>query len=365
MCGVVYTLGEQEIVLPRAPAREQRSTAHFDKRKKMSEAGTRAEHKGHGSRALSRKVLFIALAISGTFFAIELSGGILTNSLALISDAGHLLTDVGSLGLALFAFWFATRPASAQRSYGYYRAEILAAMVNGLALWGISVYIFYEAYQRFLSPPQVHSLPMLIIASVGLLANVVALLVLKRAAGENLNVKAAYIHVITDVWQSMGVIIAGLVMVFFRFYLADPIISVLIGAFIIYSGGRIVAEAVHILLEGTPKGLDLRQVERALAKIDGVCGIHDIHAWVLTSGYNAMSAHVVYEKGLDAGDIDLIRHRLREAVMAEFPIHHLTIQLEDSDGECCETCCLSWLEDREGRNDDANVPSSPQRRGTP
>jgi cobalt-zinc-cadmium efflux system protein len=318
----------------------------------MNRPGMGAEHKGHVSRELSRKVLLIALAISGAFFAIELSGGILTNSLALISDAGHMLTDVGSLGLALFAFWFAARPASAQRSYGYYRAEVLAAMVNGLALWGISIYIFYEAYQRFLSPPQVHSLPMLIIASVGLLANAAAVLVLKRAASENLNAKAAYMHVMTDAWQSGGVIIAGLVMVFFRFYLADPIISVVIGVFIIYSGGRIVADAVHILLEGTPKGLDLREVERTLAEIDGVCGIHDIHAWVLTSGYNAMSAHVVYEKGLDAGDIDLIGHRLREVIMAKFPIHHLTIQLEDSDGECCETCCLSWLPERGGRNDD-------------
>lgn len=318
----------------------------------MNGPGMRAEHKGHVSREFSRKVLFIALAISGAFFAIELSGGILTNSLALISDAGHMLTDVGSLGLAIFAFWFAARPASAQRSYGYYRAEVLAAMVNGLALWGISVYIFYEAYQRFLSPPQVHSLPMLIIASVGLLANAAAVLVLKRAASENLNAKAAYMHVMTDAWQSGGVIIAGLVMVFFRFYLADPIISVVIGGFILYSGGRIVADAVHILLEGTPKGLDLRQVERALAEIDGVCGIHDIHAWVLTSGYNAMSAHVVYEKGLDAGDIDLIGHRLREVIMAKFPIHHITIQLEDSDGECCETCCLSWLPERGARNDD-------------
>lgn len=329
------------------------------------ERRTLAEHKGHVGRELSRKVLLIALAISGAFFVIELGGGILTNSLALISDAGHLLTDVGSLGLALFAFWFAAHPPSAQRSYGYYRAEILAAMVNGLALWGISVYIFYEAYQRFLSPPQVDSLPMLIIASIGLLANVSALLVLKRATGKSLNVKAAYMHVMTDAWQSVGVIIAGLVMVFSRFYLADPIISVVIGAFIVYSGGRIVADAVHILLEGTPRGLDLRQVERALAEIDGVCSVHDIHAWVLTSGYNAMSAHVVYQKGLDAEAVNRISHRLREAVTAKFPIHHITIQLEDSDGECCETCCLSWLPERGNRNDDINTPSSPPRRRSP
>ncbi len=314
------------------------------------EHGMREKHGAHGAhdiRALSRKVLLIALIIVGAFFVIELIGGILTNSLALISDAGHLLTDVGGLGLALFAFWFAARPASAQRSYGYYRIEILAAMVNGLTLWGISAYIFYEAYHRFFSPPEVNSLPMLIIASVGLIAQISASLALKRGAGESLNVKGAYMHVLTDALQSVGVIIAGLVMVFTKFYLADPIISVIIGVLIVYGGGRIVLETVHILLEGTPKGIDLRQLQRAMAEVDGVCGVHDIHAWVLTSGYNALSAHVVYNEGLDAEGIDRVGHRLRDTVMTKFPVHHVTIQLEDSDGECCETCCLSWLPEQD------------------
>lgn len=310
------------------------------------EHGLLEKHGAHGAhdiRELSRKVLLIALAVVGIFFVVELVGGILTNSLALISDAGHLLTDVGGLGLALFALWFSVRPASAQRSYGYYRIEILAAMVNGLTLWGISAYIFYEAYQRFLSPPEVNALPMLIIAAVGLLAQASVSVVLKRGAGESLNVKGAYMHVLTDAVQSVGVIVAGLIMVFTKFYLADPIISVLIGVLIVYGGGRIVLETVHILLEGTPKGLDLRRLERAMAGVDGICGVHDIHAWVLTSGYNALSAHVVYDKSLDAEGIDRVGHRLREAVMGSFPVHHVTIQLEDTEGECCETCCLSWL----------------------
>ena len=232
-----------------------------------------------GDRTASKRAVRISLGIIGVFFLIEAVGGWLTNSLALLADAGHLLTDMGALGMALLAFWFAARPITPERTYGYYRAEILAALANGLTLWLVSAYILVQAYLRLAEPPEVSSGPMLVIAFAGLLAQVGATLVLRRAARENLNVRGAFVHVATDVLQSVGVIIAGLLMLFFGWYIADPIISVIVALAIIYTGGRIVLQSTHALLEGTPSHMDAE----ALLQADLVRSVHDLHTWSITS----------------------------------------------------------------------------------
>ena len=215
-------------------------------------------------RTGSKRAVRISLAIIGTFFVIEALGGWLTNSLALQADAGHLLTDVGALGMALVAFSFAARPISAARTYGYYRAEILAALANGLTLWLVAAYILFQAYRRLLEPPEVLSGPMLLIAFAGFLAQVAAALVLRGSSKESLNTRGAFVHVATDAVQSTGIIIAGFLMLLFGWYVADPIISVIIALLIAYTGGRIVFQSTHVLLEGTPSSIDVVALQGAM-----------------------------------------------------------------------------------------------------
>jgi len=246
-------------------------------------------------RTVSKRAVRISLGIIGPFFLIEAIGGWLTNSLALLADAGHLLTDVGALALALMAFWFAARPTSPTHTYGYYRAEILAALANGLTLWLVAAYILWQAYQRLLEPPEVLSGPMLLIAFVGFFAQLAAAVVLHGSAEESLNIRAAFVHVATDAAQSIGVIIAGVLMLFLGWYIADPIISVIIALGITYTGGRIVFQAIHVLLEGTPSHVDVVALQAAMRQAQGVESVHDVHTWSITSGYHAMSAHVVLE----------------------------------------------------------------------
>ncbi|MFQ5874648.1 MAG: cation diffusion facilitator family transporter, partial [Dehalococcoidia bacterium] len=235
-------------------------------------------------RAASRRALFIALFIIGTFFVIEITAGFLTNSLALLADAGHLLTDFAAILLALLALWFASRPITAARTFGYFRIEIFAALINGLTLWAIAAYIAYEAIQRIQNPPEVDSLPMLLVASAGFLAQTGTALVLHRASSESLNVRGAYIHVMTDAVQSVGVVIAGLLMLGFEWFLADTIISIVIALLITWSGGRVAWEAARILMESSPKHINLDALCARLERVKGVTGVHDIHAWSLTTG---------------------------------------------------------------------------------
>lgn len=288
----------------------------------------------HDFRASSRKTLLIALTIIGTFFVIEAVGGFLTNSLALLADAGHLLTDVGAIALALLAIWFASRPFSNGRTYGYYRVEIFAALINGLTLWAIAGYIAFEAYQRFQDPPEVNSLPMLLVATGGFLAQTVTAFVLNRGTGESLNVRGAYLHVMTDAVQSVGVVISGILMLAFGWFIADPIISVLIALLIAWSGGRVAWEAVQVLMEHSPKRVNVDALCRRLEGLEGVAGVHDIHAWSITTGYEVLSAHVTVDITLVDDREQLLQH-LREIASREFGIAHVTIQLEDSQ-EVCE-----------------------------
>jgi cobalt-zinc-cadmium efflux system protein len=287
-------------------------------------------HRRHRER--DRRALTITLAITATYCLVEIAGGIMTNSLALLSDAGHMFADVAALGISLFAVRLSRLPATASKTFGYHRGEILAAFVNGLALWLVVGLIFHEAYQRFWDPPAVRSLGMIVIATVGLVVNVVGLQVLRHSQAESLNVRAAFVHVLGDTLGSIGALVAGVLMLVWGWYIADPLVSVGIGMLILYSSWGIVRESVDILMQGTPREMRLEEIERCLRGIDGVREVHDLHVWTLTSGRYLLSVHLV----VCAGDatrpvIDAAQMRLRE----RFGIGHTTVQV-DAGEECTE-----------------------------
>jgi cobalt-zinc-cadmium efflux system protein len=267
-----------------------------------------------------------ALMFTSLFMVVEFLGGLFTNSLALMADAGHMLTDVAALSLSTFALWFSSRPATAAKTYGFHRVEILAALVNGATLIVISLVIFYESYQRLANPPEVKSEVMLLIAVLGLAVNLVSAYYLNKSQQTSINVKAAFLHVTGDAISSVGAILAGTLMLFYKWYMADPLISFLVGALILYGSWRLVKDSVDILLEGTPNHIDLDLVRNELCKVEGVESIHDLHIWTLTSGIHAMSCHVVV-----CGSED--RHRILEElsgiVRGKFRVDHTTIQLEE------------------------------------
>jgi cobalt-zinc-cadmium efflux system protein len=296
-------------------------------------------------RRASARALWTALVIlTGCFFA-EIVGGVLTRSLALISDAAHLLTDVAAVGLALFAQWFARKPSSAARSFGYRRVEILAALLNGFTLLLVAAYIGVEAYRRLQSPPTVLGLPMLVVAAVGLVAQIFTTIVLGRAKDESLNVRGAYVHAMTDAVQSVGVVAAGVVILVWRWQQIDPIISVVIGLLVLYSGGRIIVEATHVLIEGTPREIDLGSIARLIQQTPGVIRVTDLHAWSLTSGYNALSAHVVALPSTDDAGHDELRQRIVSELRRRFPdkVQHVTLQIERDCEQCRSAACGDWL----------------------
>ncbi|RUL89482.1 cation diffusion facilitator family transporter [Tautonia sociabilis] len=272
--------------------------------------------------------LAVVLGLTTVYLVAEVVGGLLTGSLALLADAGHMLTDVGGLALALLAIWFAERPATPERTYGYYRAEILAALANAIVLFAISFYILYEAYRRFLDPPEVASGWMLLVAAIGLAVNLAGMAILRSAAGDSLNMRGAYFEVLSDMLTSIGVIAAGLIMWVTGWYYADPLFSAGIGLFILPRTWKLLMDAVHVLLEGTPSDVNLAAVREAIAGTPGVAGVHDLHAWSLTSGSNALSVHVVLE---DDAAPSIILAGVRRRIVEGFPIAHTTIQVEPAD----------------------------------
>ena len=302
----------------------------------LATPGPRPHH-----RAASKRAVRISLGIVGTLFLAEVVGGWLTNSLALLADAGHLLTDLGALALVLMAFWFAARPASPTRTYGYHRIEILAALANGLTLWAIAAYILFQAYRRLAEPPEVLSGPMIIIALVGLLGQIAAAMILRASAKDSLNVHAAFLHVATDAVQSIGIIVAGLLMLRFGWYIADPIISAIIALLIIYTGGRIVLQATHVLLEASPSDLDVVALQESLWRVQGVQSVHDLHVWTITSGYHAMSAHVVLTDSVTPQQGQRVLAQLRDVATHEYGIGHVTIQIDGGSLKCQEDHALS------------------------
>lgn len=274
------------------------------------------------------------MVITAVSMIAEAVGGYLANSLALLADAGHMLSDVAALGLSLFAIWFSSRPATPARTFGYFRGEILAALLNGGTLIAISLWIVYEAYQRILAPPEVRSGLLLLIAFLGLLANLASAWALHGAREENLNVRAAFLHVIGDILGSVGAIAAGLLIWGFQWYLADPAISILVSALILYSSWRLVKEAVEVLLEGTPSHINVTVMRQELANVPGVESIHDLHVWTLTSGVHMMSCHAVIA---GAEGHTRVLQELSRITRDRFRISHTTIQVEERDRVDCDT----------------------------
>lgn len=272
--------------------------------------------------------LRLVLALTATYMLVEVVGGLVTGSLALIADAGHMLTDVAGVSMALMAIWFAARPASPEKTYGYYRLEILAAAANGVLLIGVSAYILFEAYRRFTDPPEVMALPMLAVASVGLLVNLASAYLLFRGQKTSLNLRGAFLEVVSDLLGSVAVILAGGVILATGFNLIDPIASVVIGAFILPRTWRLMGEAVHILLEGAPREVDMSHVQRHILEAEGVTEVHDLHAWTITSGMNVLSAHVVVRDGTDARNV---LDELCRCLADHFDIEHSTFQIEFGD----------------------------------
>lgn len=274
--------------------------------------------------------LKLAMAITGVYFAAEVIGGFLTNSLALLSDAGHMFSDIAALAMSLFAFQMARRPATMKRTYGYHRLEILAALINGLSLWLIVGVIFTAAYNRFFDPPEVQSEGMLIVASLGLAVNIAAGVILYGSHHESLNIHGAFLHVLGDALGSLGAIFAGLVMLFTGWYLADPLVSVFIGLLILYSSWNLIRESVSILMQSVPTGIDLEEVRMAIERIQGVQKVHDLHVWAVTSGIFTLSAHAVTDGN---EDFHRVLNEIEGMLRDRFRIEHTTIQLETEDRE--------------------------------
>jgi len=283
-------------------------------------------HGGHGGgRGADIRALAIVLALTTTYTVVEVVGGLLTDSLALLADAGHMLSDDLSLGLALFAAWLAGRPATPQRSFGYRRAEILAALANGVALVAISIWIFVEAGRRLSDPPDVLGGWMLVVATVGLLVNLAGAGILLRTERESLNARAAFLHLLADLLGSVGVIVAAVVVLTTGWEYADPLIGMLIGVLVLASSWTVLREAVGILLEATPRGIDAEEVGRRLSEAPGVVEVHDLHIWEITSGFPALSAHVLVGRGEDCHGR---RRELEHLLAHDFEIVHTTLQVD-------------------------------------
>jgi cobalt-zinc-cadmium efflux system protein len=277
----------------------------------------------------NKKTLTAAFIIITFFMIVEAVGGVLTNSLALLADAGHMLSDAISLGVAVMALTLGERAADYSKTYGYKRFEILAAVFNGVTLILISGFIFYKAAGRFMNPPEVASYGMLAIATVGLLVNILVAWMLMRSGStkDNLNMRAAFLHVIGDLLGSVGAIAAALVMIIFGWGIADPVASVIVAVLILISGWRVTKDALHVLMEGTPVSVDLEAIVSRIKNIGAVKGIHDLHVWTITSGMNALSAHVVVDGEMTVSECQALLHRI-EHDLEKDDIGHVTIQIE-------------------------------------
>lgn len=312
-----------------------------------------AHHHGHShghadASAGNLRKLAVVLALSFGYMVAEAVGGYLANSLALLADAGHMLSDVAAIGLSLFAVWIARRPPTAQRTFGYQRMEILAALANGGTLVAISILIFVEAWRRLAAPPEVQGPLMMAVAAGGLVVNLAALAVLqsgRSGESESLNMRGVWLHTLTDALGSLQAVGAGLAVWLFGWRLADPIASALIGCLVVYSSWALLKETLAVLMEAAPGHIDVDQVRAELLDVREVREVHDLHVWTITSGRESLSAHVVTADGLTPrGLLAEIRHRLHD----RFGIHHVTIQVEAEGGhEPCEGCDAARVEQRD------------------
>jgi cobalt-zinc-cadmium efflux system protein len=282
-----------------------------------------------GGSAHTRR-LQIALALTVTYMVIQATVGFISGSLVLVADSGHMLADVVALSLALFAIWFARRPASAAKTYGYYRVEILAALTNAALLFAISGYILYEAYQRFTSPHDVPGVPLIVVAAIGLMVNLAATYALFSGSSESLNVRGAYLETLSDALGSIGAVIAGVLILTTGWMYADPLFAAAIGLFILPRTWKLMRESIDVLLEGTTGGLDITAVQERILAVDDVQSVHDLHIWTVTSGFIALSGHVKVGAGTDR---DRVLRNVQAALRDDFAIEHVTVQVETTELE--------------------------------
>ncbi len=307
------------------------------------EHGSAAQAQRGGSRY--KKRLLWSFAIVGGYFVVELVGGLLTNSLALLSDAGHMFTDVLGLGMAAAAIHAAERSKrDGQHTFGMYRLEVLAALANAVLLFGVALYILYEAVQRISEPQDVMSLPMLVVAVIGLLVNIGVFLLLREGAKESINVEGAYLEVLADLFGSVGVIVAAVVMEVTEFTLVDPIFGVAIGLMVLPRTWRLGKKALRILMQAAPPSVALEDIEEALGTIVGVDEVHDLHVWTLTSGMEVATVHL---RVADRLRMPEALAEAREMLSHRFSVDHATVQVELSGGAVCESFC-----EREGHPSD-------------
>jgi cobalt-zinc-cadmium efflux system protein len=281
-------------------------------------------HSHSERRSKQQTNLLIVLLMTGTFMVIEVVGSLFTGSLALLADAGHMLTDVAALGLSAFAMWMAARPSTPEKSYGYHRAEILAAVTNAVVLLLLATWILYEAYRRIFEPPHVLGVPMLLIGFIGLVVNVVGMKLLADESASCLNVRCAYLEVLSDAISSIGVILGGVTIWLTGWFLIDPLLSAGIGVFIVWRTWSLLTQAVHVLMEGVPTHLNPKEVGQAMVGVAGVQEIHDLHIWTITSGLDALSAHVVVSIGEDR---DVVLGRLQSLLRERWKLEHTTLQI--------------------------------------
>ena len=285
----------------------------------------------HHTHGANKKTLTIAFFIITGFMVIEIIGGILTNSLALLSDAGHMFSDAVSLGIGALAFQLGERVASYNKTYGYKRFEILAAFFNGVTLVLVAVFIIIEAIQRFSNPLEIASKGMLVIATIGLIVNILVAWILMRGGDtkDNLNVRAAFLHVIADMLGSVGAIIAAIVILFFGWSWADPVASLIVSCIILISGYRVTKDAIHILMEGAPSHIKVEEIIDVFKRNPGIIDIHDLHVWSITSGQNALSCHVVVNETVTLEESQKLLKSIEHDLL-HLGIGHITVQIEDS-----------------------------------
>ena len=289
----------------------------------------------HGDvRAGHERVLLIALGLTTAFMLAEVAGALVTRSLALLSDAAHMFTDSAALAVSLVAIWIAKRAADHKRTFGYYRFEILAAAFNAILLFLVALYILFEAYRRFRTPAEIQSLPMLVIAIIGLVVNLVSMRLLRAGSGESLNVKGAYLEVWSDLLGSLGVIVAALVIRLTGWTWVDSLVAAAIGLWVLPRTWILLKASINILLQGVPEGVDITRLEAAIRAVAGVTALHDLHVWGLTSGKLVMSCHIVAD--LARRDEQSVLADVTRLVRDEFDLEHVTLQIESSSAALCE-----------------------------
>jgi len=299
------------------------SIHHNTKIDKVSNSSHNHTHRGE-----ERSKLVLACALTGTMFIVEGIAGFLTNSLALLSDAGHMLTHMIALLISLGAIVFASRPPTARKTYGFYRLEILAALFNGATLFLITIWIFFHAYKRIINPEPVASGHMFIVAIIGLFVNLACAYILKTSHG-SLNIKSAFMHMMADTFSSLVVVIGAIIMHYTQWYMLDPALSILICIIILVWSYQLITESVDILLEATPKDVDLENVVKSISELDEIEGVHDVHIWTITSGMYAMSAHI-YIKDIMVSETQQIMSNINTLVNEKFSIGHTVIQFESN-----------------------------------